>query len=410
MKKFEALRILQFIPVYKPAWRYGGPIRCVSQLCESLTRQGADVSVFTTNADGRDKLDVPTDAPTVVDGVNVRYFESVRTPWGIDSTAFRRDISRAISDFDLVHMSAMWQPLGVPLARAASHAGIPYIYSLHGGVNPWSWQNRKLRHRLYWWALERQVVRKSAALHVTCQAEQEEVLRLGVGGGQTIINVPNGIQPTVFARRNEAGETFRDSLGLHSKEKIILSLGRLNPKKGIDIFLKAAAELLRVSNEWLYVIAGPDEDNYQKKLEKLIGELGIADKVCFCGMLSGETLLGAYSAAEIFALTSYNENFGMSVVEAMAASVPVLISDQVGISREILMDEAGMVVSLERNSIRDALARMISSQELRNYYSQKGLACVKQRYDSDMVTLQIIEAYKLVLSKTRSQGTLPEME
>ncbi len=131
------MRILHFIPVYKPAWQYGGPVRSISQLCEELVKQGITVHVVTTNANGKEELDVPINQPIDVDGVQVIYFKYNRFPWGIDSFALRRSIYDVIGKYDLLHMSAMWQPLAIPVVSAAKKARVPYIYSLRGGVNPW---------------------------------------------------------------------------------------------------------------------------------------------------------------------------------------------------------------------------------------------------------------------------------
>ena len=94
------MRILHFIPVYKPAWRYGGPVRSVSELCEELVAQGVAVTVFTTNTDGNGVLDVPTDQPVIVNGVQVYYFQSNRMPWGIDSLALRKRVGQAAERFE----------------------------------------------------------------------------------------------------------------------------------------------------------------------------------------------------------------------------------------------------------------------------------------------------------------------
>ena len=392
------MRILQFVPVYKPAWRYGGVVRCVSQLCEALSSQGVDVTVYTTDADGRRRLSVPTDRETDVEGVPTRYFRHVRTPWGIDSVDLRRYIHQLIAHFDLVNLASVWQPLGIVVANAARRRGVPYVNSLHGTINPWAWSRRKTKHHLYWHSFERRCLARAAALHVTSNQEQAEALTLGVGLGQKFIVVPNGLRVQDHRSDPSAATAFRKTLGIPPDRPIVLFLGRIHPKKGIDFFLRATLPVWRRNREWILTIVGPDEDGHRAQLEKLVRDCGIRGNVRFHDSISGRLRIGAYGAAAIFVLTSHNENFGMSVVEAMAAAVPVLISDQVGISPEIAADRAGVVVPLEEPAIRKALAELMASRDLRHTYAQRGLECVRRRYDIDVVAQRMSRAYQRILT------------
>ncbi|MHB1132140.1 MAG: glycosyltransferase [Chloroflexota bacterium] len=392
------LAAAHFIPVYKPAWRYGGPVQSVSLLCEGLARKGVRVSVFTTNADGASVLNVPMDRPVDVEGVQVRYFRAVRTPWGIDSLGLRRACATMLAGYDIVHMSAVWQPLGVPIARAARAVGVPYVCSLRGTVNPWAWNRRTLKHKIYWQLFEKRTLREAAALHVTSETEREEALALGVGVGQPMHLVPNGIESARFACRLDLASQFRMRQGIPAGCRIMLHFGRLHPKKGIDLFLRAAHKSLRMPDEWVYVVVGPDDGCYRDTLRALARELGVADKVVFVDTLAGDDRLGAYSAADLFVLTSYAENFGMSVVEAMAASVPILISDQVALARDVTDSDAGVVTELNEASIRAGLESLMHDASLRARLSHNALALVHRKFDIGVVAARMIDCYAEILS------------
>ncbi len=118
-------------------------------------------------------------------------------------------------------------------------------------------------------------------------------------------------------------------------KKLVLSMGRIHPKKGYDLLIEAFAKVLGPHSQWHLVIAGPDQVGWQKKLNHRAEQLGVASRITWTGMISGSLKWGAYRAAEIFVLPSHQENFGVVVAEAMAVGLPPLISNKVNIWREI---------------------------------------------------------------------------
>ena len=326
------MRILHFIPYYKPAWLYGGPIRSVSQLCESIAAEGHPVSVATTNSNGRNCLDVRCNEPVTVEGVTVYYFTRQPLPFYIESLPLRTHIASLVAGADIVHLHHVWVPLCVAVARAAYDAGKPYVLSPHGSINTWNWANRSIRHKLFWRMQAYSMVARASALYVTGELERRELLAVGAVPEKDIAVIPNPVNSAVYTRNCSLAETFRRANGILPHQHLILYMGRLHPQKGIDLFLRAAAPYLHAAPQWLCLIAGPSEGEYIDTLKSIVHEEALAPQVRFLGIIDGDTRLGALSAADLFVLTSHNENFGMGVVEAMAASVPVLVSTKVGLS------------------------------------------------------------------------------
>jgi glycosyltransferase involved in cell wall biosynthesis len=126
-------------------------------------------------------------------------------------------------------------------------------------------------------------------------------------------------------------------------KKLVLFMGRIHPKKGCDLLIEAFAKVLGTQPDWHLVIAGPDKVGWREKLEDRAAQLGLGPRLTWTGMLGGTIKWGALRAAEIFVLPSHQENFGIAVAEALAVSVPVLISNKVNIWREIECDRAGIV-------------------------------------------------------------------
>jgi glycosyltransferase involved in cell wall biosynthesis len=155
-------------------------------------------------------------------------------PWGIDSVALRCEVGSLISRFDLVHLAAVWQPLGLVVANAARKAGVPYISSLHGTLNAWAWSQRKPKHYLYWHLFERHCLAHASALHVTSDQERTEAQALGVGLKQEFVSVPNGVRTSELERSSELAASFRAALNVPPDKQIILFFGRIHPKNVID--------------------------------------------------------------------------------------------------------------------------------------------------------------------------------
>ena len=128
-------------------------------------------------------------------------------------------------------------------------------------------------------------------------------------------------------------------------KRVILYLGRIHPQKGVDLLLKGFAATLKLWPDFHLVIAGSAPDGLKNKLMELAKNLSISQAVSFPGMLEGVTKWGAFYNADVFALCSHGESFGVSVVEALSCGCPVLISDKVNIWREIEKDGVGLVAT-----------------------------------------------------------------
>ena len=127
--------------------------------------------------------------------------------------------------------------------------------------------------------------------------------------------------------------------------RILLFLGRLHPKKGCDILIDALSRVVDPQNPISLALAGPDQIGWEAELRTQVARLNLESHVVFTGMLQGAMKRGAFASADAFILASHQENFGMSVVEALAGGLPVLISNRVNIWREIDADRAGYVES-----------------------------------------------------------------
>jgi glycosyltransferase involved in cell wall biosynthesis len=332
------MKILQVIHSVHPEG--GGTAEGLKQLSASLVRQGVDVEVMSLD---------PPQAPWVRDFPlpivalgpgRIGYGYSPRiVPWLILHAA----------EYDLIVVNGLWQYGSFAVWRAARKTDLRYVVFPHGMLDPWFKRRYPLKHLkkwLYWPWAEYRVLRDAAAVFFTSEEERLEarksfwlyrVRERVVGFG---IEQPGDD----LSRTREA--FFLKYPGLAGK-RLFLFLGRIHEKKGCDLLLRAWQTVLARTNagsEDLHlVMAGPADGPYGEKTRKLAGELNLKTRVTWTGMLTGDLKWGAFRAAEVFILPSHQENFGVSVVEALASGRAVLISNKVNIWREIAADGAGLV-------------------------------------------------------------------
>jgi glycosyltransferase involved in cell wall biosynthesis len=395
------LKILHLVPYYEPAFGYGGPVRSVSALCKALARQGAEVTVFTTNADGDDSLDVPVASPVDADGVRVYYFQRERPKRFFRSTGLLQAACERVQEFDLVHSCSLWTYVMHAATQACANSGVPRIDSPRGGLMPWDFGHRYWKKRLYLALGGWRQLNAAAGIHCTDSLEADAIKRLRLKPATYI--VPNAVESEAFGVLPPRGQ-LRSQLGLPEASTITLFLGRLSAKKGIDLSLQAFHGVIQQHKDAVFVVAGPDDEETGRKAQKLAAHLGLGDRVRFIGEVRGQARLAALADADMFILTSHSENFGMAPAEAMAAGLPVLLSDQTGICRGALAAGAGEVAALTRPDITRKWSRMLDDPENLRIMGQRGREFVRREYDPLAVARRMIDVYEEVISGSRARS------
>jgi glycosyltransferase involved in cell wall biosynthesis len=354
------MRILHVVPSYLPAYRYGGPILSVHTMNKWLVRAGIEVTVFTTNADGKARLAVPLSKETIVDGVKVWYFPvSFPVRWTY-SSALRRALAARVGEFDLVHITSVFLAVSMLAARYAKAAGVPYVISPRGSLmkEPLARKSALLK-RVYIALVERRNLSGAAAIHFTSAAEEEEYAAEGLPAPRKLI-IPNGLDAEAW-RAATQGE-FRSQWKVAAGRKIVLSMGRIGWKKGFDTLIPAFARVVRTVPDALLVVSGSDDDGYRATVERLVRESGLQSSVLFTGPFDGLDAR-ALADADVFVLPSYSENFGMAVGQAMFAGVPVVVTTGVALSRDVERAGAGLVVEKDERAVAEAIIQTLNNRE-----------------------------------------------
>lgn len=325
------MRVLHFLPVYAPAWQFGGPILSVSRLCEGLVQQGVDVLVITTNAG---LPDMPTDqlgVPQDVNGVQVIYYPVDCEGGVIRSKALLESLPGHMNSAELLHLSSIWQPLGLAVQKAAHAAGVPVIQTLRGALGPYSWQRGWWKKIPYFLLQERPLLQRASALHCTTGQEAQEIKWLALKSANLLL--PNPLDLSQLRFNPQLGETWRKCMGLPTTEPLFLVVGRLHHKKGLDLL---PSVLKRLANRpWQIVFIGTDDDGTGRRLRRAFAQAHLAERCHWLDSLPADQLAGPYNAADCLLLPSRHENFGNVVVEALACGCSVLISDRVGVADSI---------------------------------------------------------------------------
>lgn len=305
--------------------------------------------------------------------------------------------------YDVVIVNGIWQYSSFGVWRALHDTPTPYFVFTHGMLDPWFKRTYPLKHLkkwLYWPWAEYRVLRDATAVLFTCEEERrlarqsfwlyrcdEFVVNYGTAG-------PKGdseVQRRLFL------EKFPHLAG----KRCLLFLGRVHIKKGPDILFQALAEALKAGPENLthdlhLVMAGPFDHAYGAKMVRLAAKLGLDSRVTWTGMLTGDLKWGAFYSADAFILPSHQENFGIAVAEALACGVPVLVSNQVNIWREIQHDAAGLVDTDDLAGTRRLLERWLAmSREQQETMRTNAKATFARRFHVDQTALGLIRAVKL---------------
>jgi len=368
----SALKILQLVHTLDPS--VGGVATSVLALSRGLARRGHKIDIVV--------LDDPSAAWIANIDLNVHALGS-----GLTSYRYSRFLLpwlRQHGDYDRVIVNGIWQYLSFAAWRRYAGSQIPYYVFPHGMLDPWFKETFPLKHLkkwLYWPWAEYRVLRDAAAVIFTSEEERlqarqsfwlyrcrEKVSPLGVEAPP----ISTSAKSEFLARYPQLQNT-----------RNFLFLGRLHPKKGCDILLDAFARV-RSADSISLILAGPDQIGWESDLRRQVARLNLTNRVAFTGMLQGTIKQGAFACADAFVLPSHQENFGISVVEALAAGVPVLISNRVNVWREIDTDRAGYVESDDLAGTTRLLQRWIDTAPTERETMRKNARnCFEQRFEID---------------------------
>jgi glycosyltransferase involved in cell wall biosynthesis len=384
------MRILHVVPSLDQ--RYGGPLRAVLDLSARSIDLNLDAEIL-----GFGPLSIP-DNPFPREKIHELPIRFPRV-YGF-SPALGKWIARNLDRFDGVILHGMWLYPNWAFLKACRQAGVPYVCFPHGMLEPWALYRqglfKRVKKTLYWMLRERAVFKHASAVFFTTERERKLAQETFALPPSSFVVVPYGVGGAVLL----ATEPSNPDLKIAAHRNVALFLGRVHPKKNVDFLIEAWA-LSRPDPNWLLMIAGPVEPQYQRRLEALTTRFQVHDQVRFVGSVAGRDKAYLLGRAAWFLLPSKQENFGIAVLEAINAGCPVAISDQVYLSD--YFHEKSEVLPVRLDAWIEFLRQRMPDDRHRNALVRMDRECLIPKFSIDSVTRNWAATIREVFAAAGSQ-------
>jgi glycosyltransferase involved in cell wall biosynthesis len=384
------MKVLHLVGFYP---EIGGPFTVVKELSIKLSQKGVEVKVLSPIPKGydRNKLDFVKELP-----FEVEYVEEQLPRWIMPSFSLKFINRTKNENFDIIHIAMPFDFYNI----AAYFSNKSYIISLHGTFMKEAYKMiwyKKLKKDLYMKIIGKRILEKAKIIHLITEEEREHFLEFYPEFEEKLRIIPNGIDLTQFEVEIEKSELLKKYPQLKDK-KVILFLSRINWKKGLDLLIPAFAKLYSERKDVHLLIVGKDDgDNYESKVKNWVREYNLEKAVTFTGLLTGRDKLTAFYGSDFFVLPSYSEGLPTAVIEAMASGLPVVVSDKVGITREIKRYDAGIIVNTTVDSVYRGLKYALETDLSQKVENAKKM--VKELYDIERVVDKVIAMYEEALRR-----------
>lgn len=378
-------------------------MRSVHCLNKWMVRKGAEVTVYTTDADEKMKLKVPVAIPVDQDGVRTFFFSKSHPHWWHYSKGLHKAVKKNISSFNIVHITSTFLAASTIGAWYAKKNRIPYMISPRGNLMSRPLSEGKLKKKAYLTFVENNNLKNASAIHFTSEKEKQEYLSNNFPLIRSFV-IPNCLDFNNVLLKNTGPSDFFDKFGIDRNKKIILFLGRISPIKGLDDLIPAFGEIVNDNPDLVLAIAGGDDEGYIKKVKANIIKCGIRDKVVFLGHLGEEEKFIALKGSAVFVLPSYSESFGMAAVEAMCCGRPVIVTDGVGIAEDVKREGAGIVVKKSKTEIALAIKEIVENKKNALKMGEKGRLLAESYFSPNFVALAMISAYNSIVREAMADN------
>ncbi len=400
------LKVLQIVPSLSLV--YGGPSQMVRGLSAALAQQEAiaQTTVITTDANGdidEAPLDVPLGQPISQDGYEVIYFRCAPFRRYKFSAELLRWLWDSAHHYDIAHIHALFSPVSTAAATLCRWRKLPYIMRPLGTLDPADLNKKKHFKKLYAHFLEKPNLAGAATLHFTSEQEAKVSERFGTAAPAMVL--PLGVALPALPDRAKAKAQIKEQFNIPAERPIILFMSRIDPKKGFDLLLPALEKLNQDSYPFHLLLCGsnPQDRAYETSIKQQIQSSSWSKHTTFNGFVSGELKAAILTAADLFVLPSYYENFGIAVAEAMAARLPVVISNKIDIWPKVAEYAAGWIVPTEIEALTKALAEALSNAEEREQRGQNAERCAKENYAWDAIAHTLSLYYQTLISTTQAR-------
>ena len=391
------MKILHIITNLKPS-DGGLPLACL-EYARILADQGHQVSIYTTDlSDNGQRLPNKRNRNIYRD-IQISYLSSGIFEKYPISFSLARTIKKNVQKFDIVHVHGLYYFSTIAAAHYCSMFKVPYVISIHGALDPYLRKRSKLRKFLFHKLFLDLVINKADGVHYTTEIERAKAhAKLRYRSPSFVAGL--GINLDDFERLPPKG-MFRMKYGVSMTVPIILFLGRINFKKGLDLLVRSFRKILDIFPDVILIIAGPEDPGYGIQVRKGLSENGILEKTIFTGLLLGDEKLAVFNDADIFVLPSQTENFGIAIAEAMACRLPVITTNQVNIWEKISSAKAGIIINCVSGELTTALLELLDQPSKCKAYGSNGRKLVEEAFNWNRIGEKLSQEYNRILDKNR---------
>ncbi|AGK60068.1 Glycosyltransferase [Archaeoglobus sulfaticallidus PM70-1] len=383
------MKILQVIPYFVPAWGYGGPVRVAYELSKRLVEKGHEVTVYTTDTLSKDSR--VNKKVQEIDGIRVQYFPNLsnKLAWNHNiflSPSMISIVKKRIQNFDIIHMHEYRTFQNIVVYNYAKKYGVPYVLQAHGSL-PRMIAKQNLK-KLFDFTWGYKILNDASKVIAVSKAEVKQYKHMGISKNK-IVTIPNGLDVDKFKVLPE-NRKFKEKF--HINKRIILFLGRIHKRKGIDFLIKSFFRLNIEKKDVVLVIAGPD-DGHKDKLIELVNRLKISNSVYFVGYLDDN--LSAYVDAEVLVYPSIHEIFGLVPFEAIMCGTPVIATDDCGCGEIIKETNCGFLVRYgNENDLKEKIKILLEKPEIGEKMVKKGKRYIVENLAWNKVAKKMEKVYE----------------
>jgi glycosyltransferase involved in cell wall biosynthesis len=382
------MRNMRILNICAYTWAIGGPARIIYDHTTEVVRQGHQVDILSPMTPGEKMYPVPEGA-RLIECARTTPLSNIYREFSIDMYQY---LKKHIHEYDVIHMHGIWHfgslaPFLIPNKAVK-------VITIHGLLDKWAVAHSKWKKQIVTLLYQKRLLGKADLIQINNTDEEEDVIRYLGYRPKNMVIVPNGMKLSEYENLPAKG-IFRAKHGISTDQQLVLFMGRLNIKKGLDLLLPAFKKVHEQLPNAILVLAGPD-DGYQAETEDFIKRNNLGTRIKLVGMLTDTHKKEALADADLFVLPSYSEGFSIAVLEAMTSRVAALVSDRVGFGDYIKRYEAAYLTPLTSDGVADGLLKILQDKSYAAELSNRAYKMVTENFDIRVVANQLLEEYKKI--------------